>query len=259
MFSSHGTGESAMVSEDSSSDTRATYDPEYVRTLFNRIAGRYDLLNHLLSSGFDILWRKKAVRLLGRSHPRRILDVATGTGDLALELVRLKPQGVVGVDVAPEMLRIAARKAVRKNLGNLLSFQEAPAEQLPFPDKTFDAVTVSFGVRNFSSLEQGLSEMARVLRPGGEVVILEFSRPRVFPIRQLYGLYSRRVLPLIGGWISRHREAYEYLPNTIREFPDGEAFGTILRQAGFADLQITPLTFGIVTIYHARTGTDEEA
>ncbi len=244
-----------MLSEDPSPDDRTLYDPEYVQDLFNRIAGRYDFLNRLLSSGIDIFWRKKAVRLLKHSGPQRVLDVATGTGDLALEVARLGTRKVVGVDVASEMLRLAARKAVQRGFGSVISFQEGSAERLPFSDGAFDAVTVAFGVRNFSSLAKGLSEMYRVLRPDGEVVILEFSQPRSFPIRQVYGYYSRRILPLIGGLISRHREAYEYLPNTIREFPDGQAFGDILQQAGFSNIQIYPLTFGIATIYYGSKTT----
>lgn len=237
------------------STSRRTYSTEYVRSLFNRIAPRYDFLNHLLSFGIDFLWRKRAIGVLRPAHPRTILDVATGTGDLAFEAARiLSPNRVVGIDVAEEMLEIARTKA---KAGGWVStvFETGTAEHLPFPDNQFDAVTVAFGVRNFSDLDRGLREMLRVLRPGGSLVVLEFSRPRAFPVRLLYDWYSRHLLPSLGGLISRSREAYEYLPGTIRMFPDGPDFLAILRRTGFQSVIHFPLTFGIATIYHGIKGT----
>jgi len=229
---------------------RAAFDPKYVRDLFDRIAPRYDLLNHLLSSGIDVLWRKKAVRLLRPHTPLEILDVATGTGDLAFEAYRqLRPRRITGIDAAPGMLSIGRSKAEKAGFHEI-EFAEGLAESLPFKKDTFDAVTVGFGVRNFSDLPRGLSEMYRVLKPGAPVVILEFSHPRSFPVKQLYSLYSRIVLPAVGGLISQDREAYEYLPGTIREFPDGNDFLTLLQTAGFHSLKYTQLTFGITTIYY---------
>jgi len=228
---------------------RRTYTPEYVRSLFDGIAPRYDFLNHFLSSGIDVFWRKKAVGFLRDHHPQKILDIATGTGDLAFEVSKLRPKSIIGVDIAPAMLDIARRKANKKGLETLVSFIEAQAESLPFATGTFDAVTVGFGVRNFSRLESGLKEMVRVVRPAGVLVVLEFSRPRSPLMSRLYGFYSKRVLPFVGGSFS-NKEAYEYLPSTIQEFPDGERFGRLLEVAGVQDIRIVPLTFGIVTIYY---------
>lgn len=231
---------------------RTTYSASYVRSLFDKIAPRYDLLNHVLSSGLDIVWRKKAIRLLAPFHPKRMLDVATGTADLAIAAARLKPDTIVGIDLSEEMLCIGREKVARRTLEHCISLRRGNAEQLEFPDGSFDAVTVAFGVRNFSNLERGLREIHRVLSPGGAFVILEFSRPRFSLIRQLYGWYSRSIIPVLGGMISKHREAYEYLPKTVSEFPDGEMMLSILRSVGFGTAAAYPLTFGIVTIYVAQ-------
>jgi demethylmenaquinone methyltransferase/2-methoxy-6-polyprenyl-1,4-benzoquinol methylase len=231
---------------------RKSYEPAYVRSLFNRIAPRYDLLNHILSSGIDILWRKKAIRRLCELHPSEILDVATGTGDFAFEAARtLSPTRVVGIDVAENMLSLGREKALRKGLGDRVLFQQASAEQLPFPEGSFDAVISAFGVRNFSDLQAGLREMFRVLRPGGAILVLEFSHPRVFPVKQLYHVYSRTLLPAIGKLISRDRTAYRYLPSTIGEFPDGDEFLRHLQAAGFHSGRRLSMTFGIATAYDA--------
>lgn len=247
--------ESLAFSQSAESDPgpRTTYEPGYVRGLFNRIAPRYDLLNHVLSSGIDVWWRRKAIRLLSSLSPATVLDVATGTGDFAFEAARLlSPHSVVGVDVAENMLARGMEKAKRKGLDRIVSFRQGSAEGLPFSDGSFDAVCSAFGVRNFSDLDAGLREMRRVLRPGGAVVILEFSRPHAFPVKQLYRAYSRTVLPMVGGWISRDPEAYRYLPSTIGEFPDGEEFLSHLRAAGFRSAHQLPMTFGIATAYDAR-------
>lgn len=243
---------SIIVTEEQQRTGRTTYSTSYVRSLFDTIAPRYDLLNHVLSSGLDVVWRRKAVNLLAPHSPKRILDVATGTADLAIAAVRLRPQQIVGIDLSEEMLRIGREKITRRALEQWISLQRGNAEQLDFPDGSFDAVTIAFGVRNFSNLERGLSEVYRVLAAGGWFVILEFSRPRSFPIRQLYRWYSRTIIPRLGGWISKHRDAYEYLPKTVDEFPDGEEMLAILRTIGFSPVTAYPLTFGIVTIYVAQ-------
>lgn len=224
---------------------------EQVGRMFDNIAPRYDLLNRVLSVGIDRLWRKDVVRILRRSgSPRRILDVATGTADLAIESLSLEPESVVGVDIAEEMLAVGRQKINALGAGQTIVLQTADAENLPFADGSFDAVTVAFGVRNFENLGRGLSEMARVLKPGGTVAILEFSQPRAFPIRQLYSVYSRYILPRIGRAVSRDEGAYSYLPQSVAAFPDGTEMVEIVESAGFEGVQARRMTFGIVTIYH---------
>jgi demethylmenaquinone methyltransferase/2-methoxy-6-polyprenyl-1,4-benzoquinol methylase len=245
-----------VVSEDLPRQTRTTgrkeYEESYVRELFDSISHRYDFLNHFLSSGLDVYWRSAAIERLREFHPSDILDVATGTGDLAIQSARLGPHRVVGVDIAPSMLAIGREKVRKRRLDNIIELAEGSAENLGFPASSFDAVTVAFGIRNFAHLERGLREMLRVLRPGGVAVILEFSQPHWSLVRLLYGFYSRKVLPAIGGLVSRSRAAYEYLPNTIAEFPDGDDFLAILRSAGYSDTSQRRLSFGIVTLYVAR-------
>lgn len=233
----------------SSPHGRTTYDQDYVRSLFERIAFRYDFLNHFLSVGFDIVWRKKAVQVLLPHSPKRILDVATGTGDLAVALSALAPEQIVGIDIAPTMLSIARRKVAKLNRATNFIFEERAAEQLPYKSESFDAVCVAFGVRNFSDLSKGLSEMHRVLRKGGALMVLEFSHPRFFPIKQLYGFYFNHILPLMGRLISGDKEAYEYLPSTVAQFPHDDAFLKILQSIGFGKTERHSLTFGIATIY----------
>ena len=222
---------------------------EYVRLMFDGIATHYDFLNHFLSSGFDILWRKRAIRLLRDYHPKLILDVATGTGDLAVEAARSLGTQVVGVDISERMLDLGREKVSQKGLDRLVSLKRGYAEHLDEADNIYDAVTVAFGVRNFSDVNKGLGEMFRVLRGGGVAMILEFSKPRVFPFRQIYGMYFERVLPFLGGMVSRSRESYDYLPRSVREFPDDTAFLDILHSAGFVETRQTRLTLGIATIY----------
>lgn len=225
---------------------------EYVRSLFDSIAYRYDLLNHLLSGGVDLYWRRRAIETLRDEPPEKILDVATGTADFALASLRLHPCEVVGVDIAQAMLAIARRKIARRGVSNIVNLQTGEAENLLFPNDTFDAAIVAFGARNFEDLRLGLSEMFRVLRSGGRIVVLEFSRPHTFPLKQLYFAYFRSVLPLIGRIISSHREAYTYLPDSVMRFPEGDDFTGILREIGFLRPSEERLTFGIATIY---TGT----
>ncbi|HEX9829544.1 MAG TPA: bifunctional demethylmenaquinone methyltransferase/2-methoxy-6-polyprenyl-1,4-benzoquinol methylase UbiE [Bacteroidota bacterium] len=230
---------------------RTSYDKTYVRSLFDRVAYRYDLLNHVLSSGIDVYWRAKTVRVLGAYHPKQVLDVATGTADLAIRSARLQPERIIGIDLSEEMLKLGREKVTHRGLNNLITLQIGDAEDLQFSDNSFDAVTVAFGVRNFSDLALGLSEMHRVLRTRGVAVILEFSQPSVFPVKQLHRFFLLKVLPAVGGFISKQREAYEYLPKTINEFPDGKYILDLLRSAGFSSTEQYRLTFGIATIYVA--------
>lgn len=220
--------------------------------MFDRIAPRYDLLNRVLSFGIDRRWRKKAVDLLREARPQRILDVATGTADLAIEAMRLEPERVVGIDIAEEMLSIGREKVERLGYEDRIQLRTGDAEKLPFSDSQFDAVLVAFGVRNFEDLRRGLSEMKRVLKRGGSVVVLEFSRPTAFPVRQLYGFYSRYVLPRVGGAVSRDSGAYQYLPDSIAAFPAGQDFLDVLASVGYQDVQCRPLTFGIASLYTGR-------
>ena len=223
--------------------------PEYVRSLFDGIAPRYDLLNHLLSAGIDRSWRRRAVEHLREIHPASILDVATGTGDLALEAAQLRPSRIIGIDIAPRMLERARAKVAAHGLSSLITLRNGDAEALPFADGSFDGVLVAFGVRNFEHLERSLREIFRVLRSGGKIVVLEFSHPRQFPLRQLYFFYFTRILPLIGRAVSGHREAYSYLPDTVLAFPEGEAFLRVLSLTGFEQTRLEPLSFGVATIY----------
>lgn len=222
---------------------------QYVRSLFDSIAYRYDLLNHLLSGGVDYYWRRKAVERLRGIQPKRILDVATGTGDFAIAALRLSPIEVVGVDIADEMLKRGRAKLKRKGLDSTVTLQSGEAESLQFESGHFDAAIVAFGARNFEDLDKGLKEMHRVIRPGGKIVVLEFSRPRHFPFRQIYFLYFRRILPFIGRLISKSKDAYRYLPDTVMRFPEGADFISILSGIGFSQCREERLTFGIATIY----------
>jgi demethylmenaquinone methyltransferase/2-methoxy-6-polyprenyl-1,4-benzoquinol methylase len=222
---------------------------EQVQHMFNDISGRYDLLNHLLSLGVDFSWRRKFVNQLSRYKPQHILDVATGTGDLALLISTLEPEQVTGIDIAGNMLAIAKQKAAQKHFQDRLTFGEGDAEDLPFPDEVFDAVTVAFGVRNFEDLEKGLSEMKRVIKSGGVMMILEFSHPAFFPWKQLYGFYSKRMIPFIGKMVSRNNQAYTYLPESVYAFPSGKDFLDILEKVGMKNVSLRSLTFGVATIY----------
>lgn len=224
---------------------------EAVEAMFDDIAPRYDLLNRLLSFGVDRYWRTQAVRLLADEQPSRVLDVATGTADLAVKIERvLHPRETIGVDLSAEMLHYGREKIKRKGLSpRRISLIRADAADLPFPDASFDAAFVGFGVRNFEDLDAGLGGIQRVLRPGGTLVVLEFSRPRTFPIKQLYTLYNRHVLPCVGGLLSPNEEAYEYLPTSVAAFPDGADFLARMQDVGFTDLLWRPLTFGIASLY----------
>lgn len=222
---------------------------ERVQEMFNGIAPKYDLLNHLLSMGIDKRWRKKAMKVVGAGCKDIVLDVACGTGDFSMEALKHGVKKVIGADISENMLTVAREKVKERKLTEQLDFRYGDSENLEFPDNTFDAVTVAFGVRNFEHLEKGLTEMYRVLKPGGKVVILEFSTPERFPMKQLYRFYFKRVLPWIGGIVSGNRKAYEYLPASVFAFPQGEAFLKIMRSCGYRQVTQCRLTFGIASLY----------
>jgi demethylmenaquinone methyltransferase/2-methoxy-6-polyprenyl-1,4-benzoquinol methylase len=223
---------------------------EEVRAMFDSIAPRYDLLNHLLSLGIDKLWRKKAVSLLAPHEPKRILDIATGTADLAIEASRLNPELVVGIDISPEMLEVGRQKVERLGKSQTIDLRLGASEDLPLEDASFDAALVAFGVRNFENLQAGLKEINRVLAPGAPLVVLEFSHPTRFPVKQFYEFYFRYIVPRIGKVVSKHDSAYEYLPESVEAFPFGDAFLAEMEQAGFEKLSARPVTFGIASIYY---------
>ena len=222
---------------------------EQVASMFDSISGKYDFLNHFLSMGIDITWRKKAIKMLKKDQPKQILDIATGTGDFAIEALALNPDKVTGVDISEGMLSVGREKMKKKGLSDRIELLSGDSEQLQFEDNKFDAVIVSFGVRNFENLEKGLSDMHRVLKPGGKTVILEFSKPKMFPFKQLYSFYFKWILPKIGNTISKDQAAYTYLPESVREFPDGKNFLQILDKVGFKETKCKPLTLGISSIY----------
>lgn len=225
---------------------------EQVRNMFNNIAGNYDFLNHFLSAGIDRRWRKKVIQVLRKAQSKRILDVATGTADLAIAESKLSTEKIIGIDIADQMLEIGRKKIAKKNLTQRISLETGDSEALRFEEASFDAVTVAFGVRNFENLDKGLSEMHRVLENKGIAAILEFSRPRKFPIKQLYSFYFKHILPTLGKIVSKHDSAYTYLPESVSTFPDGEDFLKHMQQAGFSQLQQKPLTFGIATLYTGK-------
>ena len=220
--------------------------------MFDTISARYDFLNHLLSLGIDRSWRRKAIRMLRDGQPKYILDVATGTGDFAIQALSLNPDKVVGIDISEGMLSKGRAKLAERKLGERIELLKGDSENIPFEENKFDAVTVAFGVRNFENLERGLQEIHRVLRPGGQLVVLEFSKPRIFPFRQIFNFYFRFILPRIGSLVSKDRSAYRYLPESVRDFPDGERFTAILRKVGFNQTACKELTFGISSVYSAR-------
>ena len=222
---------------------------DQVAKMFNNISRRYDFLNQLLSLGVDKIWRKKAIQALKELQPQQILDVATGTGEFALEALRLNPQKVVGIDISEGMLEIGRKKVLAKHLQSKIELVRGDSENIPFEENKFDAVTVAFGVRNFENLKRGLAEILRVLKPGGMLVILEFSKPSKFPFKQVYNFYFRFILPKIGSIVSKDKAAYTYLPKSVEAFPDGEDFLHILQDVGFKNTQCSSLTFGISSIY----------
>ena len=219
--------------------------------MFNNISHSYDFLNHFFSLGIDVLWRKKAIRILKKENPHRILDVATGTGDFALEAVRMKMQDVqiTGVDISAGMIEVGKKKVAKKKLEHAITLQSADSENLPFDTGHFDAFTVAFGVRNFQDLRKGMSEMLRVLKPGGMGVIIEFSRPNRFPIKQLFTFYFKYVMPTIGKLVSKDARAYTYLPESVDAFPSGNDFLKVMTELGYREVKCIPLSGGIASIY----------
>ncbi len=222
---------------------------EQVAKMFDNIAHRYDFLNHFFSLGIDVLWRRKAIRLLRENQPKKILDIATGTGDFAFEALRLNPEKVIGIDISAGMIGVGQQKVQKRKKSELVELKIGDSEQLEFKDNSFDAITVGFGVRNFENLQKGLREMARVLKPGGQAAILEFSKPRVFPIKQLYFLYFKHLMPTIGKIVSKDSSAYTYLPQSVMAFPEGEGFRKIALDCGYAKCNIYTVSGGIATIY----------
>lgn len=220
--------------------------------MFDNIAPRYDFLNHFLSLGIDKLWRKKAIKILSAYKTNALLDVATGTGDFAIAALKLKPSRLVAFDLSEQMLNVGRAKAEKLGLADVIQFVKGDSEAMPFSDNQFDAITVAFGVRNFENLEKGLREFYRVLKPNGVAVILEFSKPKYFPFKQLYLFYFFSILPLVGRMVSKDHSAYSYLPESVMAFPDDQKFLSILKTCGFSESKQKRLTFGIATIYIAQ-------
>lgn len=224
---------------------------EQVAQMFDNISARYDFLNHLLSLGIDKGWRRKVVRLIKAKNPSTILDIATGTGDLAIALSKIPNTQITGLDISAGMLKVGEEKIAKKGLNKQITLQLGDSENLPFEDNSFDAITVAFGVRNFENLEKGLAEMFRVLKPGGQVAVLEFSQPTGFPFKQVYRFYFKYILPTIGRMVSKDQSAYTYLPESVDAFPYGSKFLTILGKLGFQSAKARQVTFGVATIYIA--------
>jgi demethylmenaquinone methyltransferase/2-methoxy-6-polyprenyl-1,4-benzoquinol methylase len=222
---------------------------QQVAEMFDNIAPKYDFLNHFLSFGIDKIWRRKAIKLLMKHFPKMILDVATGTGDFAIASLKTGAQKVIGIDISEEMLSVGRKKIEAMGLSQQISLQKGDSEELVFMDGSFDAVTVAFGIRNFENLSMGLNELNRVLKPGGVVCILEFSKPRNFPIKQIYSFYSFYILPFLGRLFSKDNSAYRYLPESVEHFPDGEELLNLLKDCHFVEVRQFRQTFGVATIY----------
>jgi demethylmenaquinone methyltransferase / 2-methoxy-6-polyprenyl-1,4-benzoquinol methylase len=224
---------------------------EQVAKMFDTISGNYDGLNRVISFGVDVKWRNKVVKIVSDTNPETILDIATGTGDLAILMTQTKAKRIVGLDISSGMLEVGKQKIAQRKLSDKIEMILADSEKLPFQDSSFDAITVAFGIRNFENLEKGLSEILRVLKPKGVFVILETSVPDKFPYKQGYKLYSRYVLPLIGRLFSNDNSAYKYLSDSASIFPYGDQLNNILQQIGFIDVKHLPQTYGVATIYSA--------
>ena len=224
---------------------------EQVAQMFNNISENYDDLNRVISLGIDVSWRKKVVKLVGANNPKQILDIASGTGDLAIMMASLNPDKIVGLDISEGMLNVGKQKVAKANLSHMIDMVVGDSENIPFEDNTFDAITVSFGVRNFENLDKGLTEILRVLKPGGKFVVLETSNPTKFPFKQGYKFYTNFILPVIGKLFSKDKVAYSYLSESANSFPFGEAFNNILQKNGFNNAECLPVTFGVASIYTA--------
>ncbi len=234
------------------------YDPnaakkKQVEEMFDNVAPTYDILNRVLSLRIDVYWRKFAINLLRKDNPQQILDIATGTGDVAIALQnQLKPAHIVGLDLSQQMLNVGIDKIKKAGFSQNIDMIQGDSENLPFEDNKFDAITVAYGVRNFENLEKGLREMSRVLRAGGKLCVIEFSQPKVFPVKQLFGVYFRYILPMIGRLTSKDARAYSYLYESVQAFPDGQNFMDIVEKCGFVNTKWYPLTFGICSVYIAE-------
>ncbi len=224
---------------------------EQVAQMFDNISGKYDGLNRVISFGIDVKWRKKVLKIVNDSNPTTILDIATGTGDLAILMAQTKADKIIGLDISAGMLEVGQKKINQKKLSDKIEMFLADSENMPYENDTFDAITVAFGVRNFENLEKGLAEILRVLKPNGVFVILETSIPQKTPYKQGYNFYSRKILPIIGKLFSKDNSAYQYLSESASVFPFGEALNNILRKIGFIDVKALPQTFGVATIYTA--------
>ena len=226
---------------------------QQVAAMFDQIAFRYDFLNRFLSGGIDKYWRKRAIAELKELQPRKVLDVATGTADVAIMTYKyLKPEKIIGIDISEGMLKLGQQKVDKILHDKQIELLKGDSEAINFPNETFDAITVAFGVRNFENLEKGLAEMFRVLKPGGKVVILEFSKPRKTGFKNLYNLYMNLIAPRAGQWLSKNKDAYQYLNQSVKAFPEGETFLHILQQVGFSNTTLKRLSLGICTIYCGR-------
>ena len=226
-----------------------------VAEMFDKIAFRYDFLNRFLSCGIDVRWRKKAIRELMDLRPQTVLDVATGTADVALLLHKyIHPKKIVGIDISEGMLELGRQKVEKQKLNSVIELQNGDSEAIKFPDNSFDAITVAFGVRNFEHLQYGLNEMLRVLRPGGKLVILEFSKPRQKLFKGFYNFYMNIIAPKAGKWLSKNKCAYQYLTESVKAFPDGDEFLHILKQTGYNNTYLKRLSLGICTIYCGSKG-----
>ena len=223
-----------------------------IAAMFDRISPKYDTLNHLLSLNIDKVWRRKTAIIVSNNHPQAILDLATGTADLAIAMAKRNPQAhIIGMDISEKMLEIGKEKVKRESLDTQIKLRIGDAASLPFEEACFDAVTVAFGVRNFEDLNRGLSEIVRVLKPDGTVCILEFSMPDKFPVKQLYDFYFKHLLPKIGKWVSKDESAYSYLPDSVEKFPKPRVFSDMLTSLGLENCQLKQLSFGIATLYTA--------
>lgn len=232
---------------------QTTGKKEQVATMFNNISKKYDFLNHFLSLGIDILWRKKAIKLLKPYQPKVMLDIATGTGDLAIMAAQKIPDcRVTGVDIAAKMLEKGQEKINTLALQDRVQLSLGDSESLPFEAAQYHAILCAFGVRNFQHLEQGIAEMYRVMAPQGALAILEFSKPQAFPIKQLYHFYFKYILPVLGKLFSKHSTAYQYLPDSVMAFPEGKDFCALLEKTGFKQVRQEKLTFGICSLYTAK-------
>lgn len=223
---------------------------EEVAEMFDNISKRYDFLNHFLSLGIDRIWRRKAIRILSKSQPKVILDIATGTGDFAIAALKLKPTKVVGLDLSAGMLEVGRVKMKKKKIDHIIEMIQGDSENLPFESNYFDAFTVGFGVRNFENLEKGLGEMLRVLKPNATGVILEFSKPKKFPVKQYYKFHSKYIIPKVGSAISKDKSAYAYLPESVAAFPEGQEFIDIMKKVGYRNVESKLVSGGIATIYY---------